>query len=367
MARRGFTLLEVLLSTVLGSLVVLAGLSVMATLARVDRTLGIRSRATTEMATTHVILQKMFRATVLSNVDQTPGAAPEEGDEQVEQPEEVSPARFAQELRTRQDMTLVPAHWLRGIDDDRAWATNADGERVALPRIIIRPDVSPSLVRAAADLGFTGVMQSLEIVTSEPPGGMRWPSLLTPEEAEVMRSRIIASRGLLEVRPEPEDDGVSWSLWWRPLMPDGRPFPGDGEYGDENYGLKLVSGLREYRWQVFYRGQWLEQFHATNGVDIPAYIQLRIATTSGMEATWLFEVGGTPGPEAVDPAASEIIPFNSANRDFGDAAQEPEESQPGTTQQPGAQQPGAQQPGGRQPGGQTPQRQPAGRTPGRQT
>jgi len=354
MARRGFTLLEVLLSTVLASLVVLAGLSVMATLARVDRTLGIRSRATTEMATTHVLLQKMFRATVLSDVDQTPGAEP---DEQIEQPENVSPARFAQELRIRQDMTLVPAHWMRGIDDDRAWATDSEGQRVALPRLILRPDISPSLVRAAADLGFTGVMQSLEIVTSEPPGGMRWPSLLTPEESAVMARRIIASRGLLEVRPEADGDDVSWSLWWRPLMPDGRPFPGDGEYGDENYGLRLVSGLREYRWQVFFRGQWLEQFHATNGVDIPAYIQLRIATTSGMEATWLFEVGGTTGPEAVDPAASEIIPFNSANRNFGDAAQEPQATQPGTTQQPG----------GQQPGGQAPQRQPGARAPGRQT
>jgi hypothetical protein len=48
--------------------------------------------------------------------------------------------------------------------------------------------------------------------------------------------------------------------------------------------------------------QQLTELSATGLQDLPAYVEMKVSTASGLTANWMFEVGWTNGPETMDEA-----------------------------------------------------------------
>lgn len=132
-------------------------------------------------------------------------------------------------------------------------------------------------------------------------------------------------RGVFELRPEddpnvlrrardqgdPEGGRGLWAMWWREFPPDA----GDGAESADLAELarysrsdvrevKLISGLRQARWQVFRttRGEQLSRVSvakiaAKHARELPAYAEFKFETIDGRREHWMFELAWSSGPE----------------------------------------------------------------------
>lgn len=257
--RGGFTLIEMVLATSLGGMVVLACLGVLGMIQRGDTTLARRSTQTTELSTLHGLVQAALGSLMMSN-DQRP--AEDEAD--------ADPTSEAQpEIRPRMILAEDPA--VAPLARRAAYAAGGSGRQVTRPQVF-------------------------ELVLSSPVAGYDRPADLSDDASAQLDETRLAVRGVFELRPDRDD---TWALWWRPVLEDGSPITTDLAY--EQSAVRLAGGLTQLRWQVFHDSQRKTAFEATWSDDLPAYIELELTTSSGLYANWMFEVGWSSGPEIVTP------------------------------------------------------------------
>jgi len=116
-------------------------------------------------------------------------------------------------------------------------------------------------------------------------------------------------RGVFELTFEPgpvpyePGDGPegTFSLWWRPFVAGSGPADDAAWAGtahEEQIGRALLlSNLRYCRWQVFVKGEKQDEIKAVWADELPAYVTLTVETTLGTWHSWLFEVAWSVGKE----------------------------------------------------------------------
>jgi prepilin-type N-terminal cleavage/methylation domain-containing protein len=249
--RRGFTLLEVLMASVLATMIALTVLGVLASVARADRASDQRTDAMLALAQVHRTFQRTFRSVLLD----------------------------------------LPQ---RRTPPNRALGTSGEGEdRPAVkPRVVLNEDEDTK-------------RQTLEVQLSQHPILGMVNGQPRPEY-----QRFQPVRGVFEVRDDVANQaermqqmdaatGVSSerlvqpvALFWVPLLRDGSPEPGAE--------VRVAGNLRRVRWQFARMGETktLEKFSTGQFADwsqIPAYVELDVETMSGQRGSFMYEIAGTTG------------------------------------------------------------------------
>lgn len=297
-SRAGFTLLEMVMAATLGGLVVAGSAAVLGMLTRVEETMTRRHIHVSQMGTLHNLLQDVFGTVIVSNTprpDESPeteeGGETEDEEEDGETPEEPDAATLNAQVER--------ARMILGIDE------NLGGFLATFDSSRGLPDT-------------TGGVQSFEMVTGRQPGGYDLPARLTSQERAVVRATRLATRGVLELRPDPTDPRA-WALWWRPVDPDGESFYSAFEFDRDQQAILLMQGIERMRWQVYDDEQRKADFRATWQGDLPAYVEVEVAMTSGLYANWMFEIGWSVAAEQVVSGVVENDGQGSAETDGGGA------------------------------------------------
>jgi len=295
--RRGFTLLELILASVLGAVVVLASYSLMAALTATDARTKQRTAASTELSRAHQVFRKAFASIVVRP------PAPR-------QPNSRSGA-------------VASAASTQPKDAAAEEPVDVELER-RRARVLLEPDpVTPGA-------------QRLEMVVSEPPilAGADGTSL--PGGRATWLSK---TRGAFEQRPNPS--GKSIDLYWviYPLRNEEELSAAGGRGAtngaaaqptDENGNAAEAAGkpeleaavgsayldqsllnpdtpiaellvardlercnIRLVRSGADGKVEPLTEARIATEEELPAYLELDIATMQGQRGTWMFEVGWT--------------------------------------------------------------------------
>lgn len=266
---RGFTLLETILSALLGSLVVLAAYGLLMAMRDTERRTQVRDFDTLELSRLQRTLRKALGQIVIAGL-----AGPL-------QP--TTAATIAVEQPDPTDLAAVEA-------------AEARKAKVINPRVILEADP------------LTG-LQRVEMVVAEPPAlGGADGRLLEWDPGR----RFSVTRGAFTLRPSQQDTlprelwpiaqtTQSFDLWWIPidLREEGitavglRPgaIPGSG-------GVLIARGLSYCRWRAFKTDETgtLKPLTAARVLyrnDIPAYVEVDAQTIQGRKVQWMFEVGFT--------------------------------------------------------------------------
>lgn len=245
--RRGFTLLEVVVASMLGSIVLLGAIGVMGFMRDSDRRLSERFTDTADLAIVHAAvrraMQTMVAAPTPPNIHQSNAAA------------SVNETADQRAQRLREEAMRL------GRDTE---------EKKKRPRFILESQVR----------GNSGpdAPRRLEVVLLDQP---------TPDPSPTAAT----IRGAFEVAPEV--DGLA--LMWVPIKPPGRP-------------VKLAGGIETITWEALAReqtdnrfarksGAWKDSFAALYTGDFPKAIRLGLVTRRGASVEWLFEPAVTTGGE----------------------------------------------------------------------
>jgi len=263
--RRAFTLIEIVLASAIGGLVIIACLSAMTTLNHADTLLARRTTQSIDLSTVHSAMRTAFLS-----LSMAPRTSPNAEAEAARDPENAPPPRLLLEF-------VKPPIPVSLLGEGR----------------IVKP----------ADRVAT---QRLELVLSQPPlAGLR------------TAGPTGQLRGAFELRPtrpeelaHPGDRPLGMSLWWRPMGQRGSLPPGRE--------TMLMPGLVVCQWTVFADRERVHEFAASSWNDLPAYVELEVETRDGAYASWLFEVEATVEPETVTAENSNADSKEGDSDDTGD-------------------------------------------------
>lgn len=308
--RRGFTLIELTLTMVVGSLVLLGVLGIFGATRTMERVFSARFERSTELA----ITQRTIRRAMLSLHVQSDAEAPRAdannegvtiiaGGERPRAILEPSPLySAARGAWTPQRFELVlgaPPIALDTMSSAAMWARADDGDEDTLDFSGIRG--AAGTMRSVFELRPEGtreaIMESLGIL---PPGST----------LDAVGDRRAAEPAA------PDGSGVSWTLWWRPipnreseaLRAGGAVLADDQGTEDEirerlSGAVRLARDIESCRWQVFFGDEKVDEYSALYQGDIAAYIEFEILLRNGQYATWMFEIAWSVGDDPLDESA----------------------------------------------------------------
>lgn len=319
--RRAFTMLELVLASVVASMILLVAGAIFLAAERSERASAAAFERTSQVEVTQGTMRRAFLRLVM-----TPNVAT---------PPEVPP---------RPRMLL---------SDDGA-ATGA--QRFEL--VVSKPPVAPGLAGAAGSAAFASEdSATLNFLSADGSGGqVRGVFELRPDGS---RERVMAALGVAnalwdlppdlpyQASPPIQSPPPGWTLWWRRLPADeiaalqaGVPVWRDGEDPDPAFeaqrlagSIRLMTGLTQARWRVFRQDQWVETFEGTMANDLPAYLQFNAVTREGDVFQWLFEVDWTESVQVgTDAEADAILGVgDAAGGGDGGTGGEADAQNPGTT------------------------------------
>ncbi|MCW5776285.1 MAG: hypothetical protein KIS87_07605 [Phycisphaeraceae bacterium] len=288
MTRRAFTLLETVLAAVIGSLVVLAGYAVLASLTSADRSLSRRADEQAQMAQLQRTMQRAFSSLLLApipaNAQQPAGGAAAAGgvtaggaSENAEEP--TVPPRFILGPETDERISRLTQR--------AKFAAGGSGGKVATPqRLEITLHKPPIVPPPSQRIPGLTLVEASEAAHKDAAGGVRGAFVLTPDEVSAL-SRT-------------EDGRTGWTLWWQPMVG-----------GDDTASVPVATGLVYCQWQVFKGREMHAELSAGIPADLPAYVQLEVETLGGLYANYMFElawtVGEEPGTVIEEPAPTPTL------------------------------------------------------------
>ena len=246
--RGGFTLLEVIVATALGSLMLLGAFGVLGFMRLSDKRYSETFRDTTDLSILHAAVRRAMQSMVASPTPQ--GFNPLSGDP--------PPANESGSERERR---------LRETDMRRNLGYT---DTVRRPRFLLESQVRG---QSAAD-----IPRRLEVVLLDTPVG--GPG-----------STAASIRGAFEVTPE--IDGLA--MVWTPIKPAGP-------------SVKLAGGIESVRWSALARdqienrfrrqsGAWRGDLASTHLAEFPRAVSLEIVMRRGTRVEWMFEPAVTTGGE----------------------------------------------------------------------
>lgn len=295
--RAGFTIIETVLASVVGALVLMGCVSVFLATNRAERAFSQRFERTSELWTTQLAMRRSFMQLLMEEQPQTAQATRAAAEQ---------PAAYPRVLLTTD--TAAPA-------DEYGWTPQRlemTLGRSPVPAILgssygswlVESDRADSLDFSSANLSSGAIRGVFELR----PAGTR----------ELLMSRA----GLTDADPALERRMAQgplpgWTLWWRPILSTelaaleaGTP-PSPDNVGTEGQirmrlagAIPLLTGIRSLNWLVFKNDEHLEAYQAGGIVDLPAFAQLEVFLLNGQYANWMFEVGWTMGADPVSNSGS---------------------------------------------------------------
>ncbi len=260
MSRRAFTLLETVLSMVVGTLVLLATLGVMTTVRDSDRALAIRADQQHELAEVRIAV-----SSALSRLRPAPNNIVRDTLPDSLTEDELDAIL---EVPFPEPIAGLPHHFE---------LTSVEG----MPRLELVVDRLPR-----------ATYQPLAEGEGEKTDGR---ALTQDASSALTFDDLLGFRGAFELRAGPQR--TAYELWWVPLAPPGLP---EGFVFDEGSlpEPKLLCGhVAELSWSAFIDGGKVPQVRAVEARQFPAYVELELTTTDGLYASWMFELGWIPGTE----------------------------------------------------------------------
>lgn len=301
---RAFTLLEVALASLLGLVVVMASFGVFTAIDRTDAMLRARAAQAGELERLHVVMSRAFLTFVVAERAPTTPARPPQDEQRPGQTPAPSPGGRTNPARTPGS----PSQPQRDADGSAAASsgqsasvapTTREAPAPTRPRVSLYTDpnlASSAMMRRAGVQGdvrpqrFEMLLADAPIRDSGAPGTSvveddlpAAPELLTPV------GRVV--RGAFELRPTETNDGReipgSWSIWWVQADGDGRA----------TSSIRVAEGLSYVHWRCFQKRERLDTYQAIGSTELPAYIEMDVETTSGLTASWMFEIGWFTGSD----------------------------------------------------------------------
>ena len=345
--RRGFTLLEVALASVIGVVIVGVCAAMLTTLERTDRLLEVRASQSGEMQRIHRVMQRMAGSLLLSGdaaaSRRRTTTTATEVDASAEVSAEAGPIKPPPRFILMQDPALASVMMTRRVS--KGPVTSMVPQRLEI--VLTDPPVPSTsrtveiLERARPGITADDLDKQLETADSESAqvGAADRPGLGDTFDEDLSEAPLRATRGALvfvlaeasreqqrfvAIREQGETPGSGelssaplFDLWWVPLPP--RPPEGweagiGRAYGPGPDSYKVASDIRFARWQVFSKRERKTQVMVTSENEIPAFIELEIEMGSGLWSNWMFEV---PMPAR---GAEEVPSSGSDAAGAGDAA-----------------------------------------------
>ncbi|XVJ58776.1 MAG: prepilin-type N-terminal cleavage/methylation domain-containing protein [Tepidisphaera sp.] len=295
--RRGFTLIELTLSTAIAAVVIGASLAMFNAVDRADRKLAGRYDRAADIERTRRAFQNAFASIATSERPRPRTQNPDGG------PASGLPGAGSQ---PRVDPKA-------GLNSEGA-AEQPSGDSVPPPpppRVTLAPDTGPD---SDPFLSAAGIQRLEMVLTTSPvPVFKREGSdeaRVAAAEAEAEDNRVDPSasggaravRGAFVLRPQQSRPGPDlradladrplMELWWQPLPPaqedpDAEPLPMSLSAG---YPTMLTSDVLRCTWRMYREGQWTEQHAATWRDELPAYVEVQMDFANGQSTKWLMEI-----------------------------------------------------------------------------
>lgn len=303
--RHAFTLIELTMAIVIGTVILFAAMGMFHTMERADAIAEVRAEENTQLKRTqHVTNRAMGSLLVMSREDQQAADAAREAREQAD-------GAFADEQPGALADALDPTEELPDL---------------ARPRVLLGPD--PRLqgvemtrrVRIGNEgLGApeTTVPQRLELALSAP--------CVIPSFADEQRRYRIAQLGLapIEIGSSVDAEGAVrgafvfrderrvndlglrvFSFWWLPVAGDAQDAAMiEAEQFDPaliDGAVMLMDSVVWGRWRFFKEAQWRDEFAVFGELDLAAYGELELTTAQNVTVAWLFELAWTVGTDPED-------------------------------------------------------------------
>ncbi|MGH7133922.1 MAG: PulJ/GspJ family protein [Phycisphaerales bacterium] len=225
--RRGFTVIELALATLLGSLIVAVCLGVFGAIARGDERSQRRAQQVFELSRAHTTMQKAARLLVMD-----------------------------------QPNILM-----------QAMTGGAPAAPTGRPRIILERD---------AETGW----QRLELVVAEPP---ILGSKAKAGDADPL-AKYAAVRGAFELRPDDEKNPDSKSLYWVNYVPGRAEMKEVNSESLIATGLSRVNWRLAKTNAETKKLVRLEEAQIGAWNDLPAFVEVGVETIDGVKNEWMFEV-----------------------------------------------------------------------------
>lgn len=295
---RGFTLLEVILASSIGSLVLIGALGVLMTLQRSDRLASAKFQRVTECERVHKVLSRAFSNLLMSS-------RPARNDRSADSdPNAAAPAPTAPPPPPRLILTADPQ--LAGVVLRRGENSQGGPGAGMAQRVEMVVSRSPVPVRSKADdLAYAKLRENEDSMFADNDADSGAMSKLSQSDAGISQ----AFRASLELRPmidpgeHSPDRPSTYSLWWRPLpslgddaTPVGAPPPPP---------VELMDRVVYFHVQMFDDSQMKDELAATWERDLPGYVQVEIETVEGLWRKWMFEVDWNNGSEARGASGTE--------------------------------------------------------------
>lgn len=311
-ARQGFTLIELAMAIVIGSIILFAGVGMFQTMERADSIADVRAEENSQLQRTQrVVSRAMGSLLVMSRQDQQAASAARTAQEQAEQ-------------------AVADGRGLGGGQDEAGEQETLDGLAATVekyrPRVLLEPDPrlqGVQMVRRVR-IGEQGLgppesrtPQRLELALSAP--------CVIPSYADEQRRLTIAKLGLrpVEIGSSVDDDGAVrgafvfrderrvnqlglrvFSFWWLPIAGDADDAEAiEAEQLDPaivDGAVMLMDSVVWARWRFFKETQWREEFRVLGELDLAAYGELELTTSQNVTVSWLFELAWTIGTDPDD-------------------------------------------------------------------
>ena len=253
--RRGFTLLELLLAMVIGSIVLAGGYTLVGIVSRMDARFSDRLDTTMRLAFVQRTLARATHSIV---------AAPEGYDP-------LEAARLASEERSQAEL-------YEELQDREAFfealrLENAEETPESLAR---RRDVEPAPARVR--MGHLSDDTEWEYRGEDAALGVRRLELLLARAPFGDQARGEPVRGAFDLVPVESTEGDRWRLQWTPIAPAGKP-------------TVLLDRLTLAEWMLTDSEGRFDDYAAYVASDLPWALRTTLWTEDGQKVDWMFGFG----------------------------------------------------------------------------
>lgn len=332
---RGFTLIELSMAIVIGTVILFAAMGMFHTMERADAIAEVRAEENFQLQRTQRVANRALGSLlVMSRQEQQTASAARTAQEQAE-------------AAVAEGRSLGGGQGGQGEQDDQATldavAATASSFR---PRVVLEPDPrlqSTPMVRRVR-IGEQGLGQPESTMPQRLELALSAPAVI-PSYADTQRRMRIAELGMAPVeigssvdergavrgafvfRDERRLNGLGlrvFSFWWLPIAGDAE----DAELIEAEQldpamvdgAVMLMDGVVWGRWRFFKEGEWRDRLEVLGELDLAAYGELELTTAQNVTVAWLFELAWTIGtdPDAEDDGAGDPDADDEPGSETGD-------------------------------------------------
>ncbi len=256
--RRAFTLLELLLAMVVGSMVLAGGYALLTSVSRMDGGFSTRLDTTMRLAFVQRTIARATHSVV---------AAPDGFDPQ-------QAARVAAEDAARAELLAEAADREEFFDLLREESIE---ERAETTGTVVELEPVPA-ARARVRMGHLSEREEWEYRDNAAAEGVRRLELLLARTPFGDQSRGAPVRGAFDIVPTPSRRGERWRLQWTPITPGGKP-------------TILLENLTLAEWSLTDSEGAFDDFASYEAADLPWALRAVFWTEAGEKVDWMFAFG----------------------------------------------------------------------------